>query len=113
MTETVARQVFAIPKRFSAKVTAHRILVRDRQLLALDDTLLFEGKEAAASRIEVGDRVDVVKASTLRGRTFQITGPKKHTVTALRIRCELVELGAGNRRKCAALLKGWREAENR
>ena len=44
-----------IPRQFSAVVTAYRDLVRDRQLLVLDDRLLFKGDNAASSAIEVGD----------------------------------------------------------
>ena len=94
-----------IPDRFSATVTGHRKLVRDRQLVVLDGKLLFEGDRAASSRIKEGDTVEVTKISSLRGRTYQITRPKKRPFRALRIRCELAELSSDNRRKCAAMLR--------
>lgn len=93
-----------VPKRFAAEVTAHRDLVRDRQLLVLDGLLLFEGDRAASSRISVGDLVQVVKSSSMRGRRYQITGPSKRRFDALRIRCEERDLNADNRRKCERML---------
>ena len=93
-----------IPKRFTAEVTAHRNLVRDRQLLVLDDKLLFEGDNAASSAIRVGDEVNVVKSSSLRGRRYQISGPSKRRFDALRIRCERTDLNVDNRRKCDGMM---------
>lgn len=89
-----------IPKRFIATVTVHRDLVRDRQLIVLDDKLLFEGDNAASSHIKVGDEVDVVKMSISRGRRYQIIGPSRRAFSALRIRCERQDLSVANRRKC-------------
>lgn len=93
-----------LPRRFTAEVTAHHDLVRDRQLVVLDDALLFEGDRAASSRISVGDEVEVVKTSSLRGRRYQITGPTRRPFDALRIRCELHELSVDNRRKCERMI---------
>lgn len=93
-----------LPRRFTAEVTAHHDLVRDRQLVVLDDALLFEGDRAASSRISVGDEVEVVKVSSLRGRRYQITGPTKRPFDALRIRCERRELSVDNRRKCERMI---------
>ena len=95
-----------IPRRFTAEVTAHRQLVRDRQLLVLDDKLLFEGDNAASSAIRLGDQVNVVKASSFRGRKYQITGPSRRSFDALRVRCERTDLGADNRRKCNGMMGG-------
>lgn len=103
---TVTREVLDIPNRFSALVTARRKLVRNRQLLVLDGKLLFETDNADTSGIDRGEEVDVVKASSLRGRSYQIAGPSKRAVTGLRIRCERLDLSAGNRRKCAMLPGG-------
>lgn len=102
-TKTVLQEVLDIPKRFSAQVTAQRRLVRNRQLLVLDDKLLFETDNADSASIDVGDTVDVVKASSLRGRSYQIVGPSKRATTGLRIRCERSDLSVGNRRKCGVL----------
>ena len=93
-----------IPRRFTAEVTSRRALVRDRQLVVLDDKLLFEGDDAAASAIRVGDEVRVVKVSSRRGRSYQITGPSRRYFTALRIRCENADLKADNRRKCDRMM---------
>ena len=95
-----------IPRRFTALVTAHRDLARDRQLVVLDDKLLFEGDKAASSAIKVGDQVDVVKSSSLRGRKYQISGPSKRRFEALRIRCERTDLNVENRRKCHGMMGG-------
>ena len=94
----------SIPRRFTAAVTDHRDLARDRQLVVLDAKLLFEGDNAASSRIDVGDKVNVVKVSSRRGRRYQITGPSRRYFTALRIRCERTDLKADNRRKCDSLM---------
>ena len=102
--KTVAREVLDIPRRFSAQVTGKRELVRNRQLLALDDRLLFETDQADTADIDVGDQVDVVKASSALGRSFQITGPARRAVVGLRIRCERLDLGARNRRHCSAMV---------
>lgn len=106
VSQTVAQQVLTIPRRFSATVTAHLPLVRDRQLLVLDDKLLFEADNRRSAAIAEGARVDVVKASSFRGRSFQIVGPSKRAVSALRIRCEDGDLTRETRRKCALLDRG-------
>ena len=106
VSQTVAKEVLTIPRRFSATVTGHAPLVRDRQLLVLDDKLLFEADNRRSAAIAKGARVDVVKASSLRGRSFQIVGPSKRAVSALRIRCEDGDLTRETRRKCALLDRG-------
>lgn len=102
-TKQVLTEVLDIPRRFSARVTVERKLVRNRQLLVLDDKLLFETDNADTARIDAGDTVDVVKASSLRGRNYQIVGPSKRAAIGIRIRCELSDLSVRNRRKCAIL----------
>lgn len=102
-TKQVLTEVLDIPRRFSAQVTVARKLVRNRQLLVLDDKLLFETDNADTARIDAGDTVDVVKASSLRGRNYQIVGPSKRAAIGIRIRCERSDLSVGNRRKCAML----------
>ena len=97
------QEVLEIPQRFSAQVTARRDLVRNRQLLVLDDRLLFETDNANTASIDVGDTVDVVKASSRRGRSYQIVGPSRRATIGLRIRCERSDLSGGNRRKCGVL----------
>ena len=106
VSQTVAQEVLTIPRRFSATVTGQVPLVRDRQLLVLDDKLLFEADNRRSAAIAKGARVDVVKASSLRGRSFQIVGPSKRAVSALRIRCEDGDLTRETRRKCALLDRG-------
>ena len=100
---TVDRTVLDIPERFFGEVTAHRKLVRDRQLIAVDDRVLFEGDVWRESKIRLGNRVEVQKVSSLFGERYRIIGPSKRAVTANRIRCERVELNTDDRRKCVLL----------
>lgn len=101
---TVTQAVLSVPNRFSAKVTAVHALTRDRQLVALDNKLVFEGGQASIARIKVGDPVDVVRTSAFFGRRFRMTGPSHRPFTGSRIRCERLDLSDGNRRKCGAVL---------
>ena len=101
--EVVERTVLDIPDRFVAKVSAVRALVRNRQLLVLEGDLLFETDRAAQSRIDVGDEVSVVRASSLFGRRYRITAPARAAVSATRLRCERLDLGTDTRRKCALI----------
>ena len=102
--QTVTQSVLSVPNRFSAKVTAVYALVRDRQLVALDSKLVFEGGQASIARIKVGDEVDVVRTSAFFGRRFRMTGPSHRPFTGNRIRCERLDLSDSNRRKCDAVL---------
>ena len=101
--ETVPRTVLDIPDRFVAQVRSVHTLVRNRQLLVLEGDLLFETDRAAQSRIDVGDEVQVVRASSLFGRRYRISGPSGGSTSATRMRCELLELGTDTRRKCALI----------
>jgi len=101
---TVNRAVLTVPNRFSAKVTAVHSLTRDRQLVALDNKLVFEGGQASIARTKVGDAVDVVRTSAFFGRRFRMTGPSHRPFTGTRIRCERLDLSDSNRRKCEAVL---------
>lgn len=101
---TVNRAVLSVPNRFSAKVTAVHALTRDRQLVALDNKLVFEGGQASIARTKVGDPVDVVRTSAFFGRRFRMTGPSHRPFTGTRIRCERLDLSDSNRRKCDAVL---------
>ena len=105
-SEMTTLEVLTIPRRFNATVTAQVSLVRDRQLLVLDDKLLFEADNRRSSAIDEGERVEVVKASSRRGRSYQIVGQSKRAVTALRLRCEDRDLARETRRKCSVLRRG-------
>ena len=100
----VAQSVISVPNRFSATVTAVHALVRDRQLVALDNKLVFEGGRASIARIKVGDPVDVVRTSAFFGRRFRMIGPSHRPFTGSRIRCERLDLSDSNRRKCDAVI---------
>ncbi len=103
---TVDRTVLEIPEHFFGEVTAHRKLVRDRQLIAVDGRALFEGDVWRESKIRRGNRVEVQKVSGIFGERYRIMGPSKRAVTANRIRCERVELNTDDRRKCSLLPEG-------
>ena len=101
---TVERAVLDIPKSFVGDVTAFRALVRDRQLIAVNDQLLFEGDVATSSDIELGDMVTVQRLSSrFRSDRFRIIPPSKRAIMARRIQCERVELPQETRRKCALI----------
>ena len=100
---TVERKVLDIPKRFVAEITALRRLVRDKQLIALDDQLLFEGDVAAESALKLGDQVDVQRISKGFGDRYRVLGPSQRAVTARRIYCERVELSKQSRRRCSMI----------
>ena len=103
---TVDRTVLNIPEHFFGEVTAQRKLVRDRQLIVVDNRVLFEGDVWRESKIREGNRVEVQKVSSLFGERYRIIGPSKRAVTANRIRCERVELNTDDRRKCSLLPDG-------
>ena len=96
---TVDRKVLDIPRRFSGEITALRRLVRDRQLIAVDNQLLFDGDVAAESALKTGDRVDIQRISAF-GERYRITGPSQRAVTTRRILCERVDLGRQSRSRC-------------
>ena len=97
------RTSFEIPNRFSATVTALHDSGRNRGLVALDGTLLFESNRAGDGNLRVGDQVRVVRASRLYGKRFQITGPSRRPFVADRIRCEREDITIATRRQCRLL----------
>lgn len=103
---TVERKVLSIPKQFVGDVTAHRRLVRNKQLIAVDGQLLFEGDVAMESNLSPGDSVEVRKMSSTFGERYRILGPSKRAVRARRILCERVDVSRKTRQRCAMLGKG-------
>lgn len=103
----VEQQVLAtsydIPDEFDAEVTLQRKLVRDRQLLVVDDLLLFETENAASSGINAGDTVTVTRATRMFGEKYHLVGKARRIVVGTRIRCEREDLGPDNQRKCRLL----------
>lgn len=89
--------------RFDAEVTMVRRLIHNRQLIALDNGMLFESDRARQSHIEAGDQVRVKRASSRFGRRYQIAGPVRGAVSAIRLRCDSTEASKDTRRKCALL----------
>jgi len=109
LVETVEERtvtVLEIPRQFSGEVTLHRKLVRDRQILVIDDKLLFEGDGASAGRLEVGDQVNVrgIRRFGMFNDRYEIVGPSRGPFIAVRLRCESTDLGRDSRRKCDTLL---------
>ena len=104
-TTTVERSVLTIPKRYTGEVSALRNLVRDRQLIALNNQLLFEAERAPGGKLKLGDQVKVTRFSSFLGNRFQLTGPNRRPVNAYRIQCERVqeELNPQNRSRCLLL----------
>lgn len=92
-----------LPDRFDAEVTMVRRLIHNRQLIALDNGMLFESDRARQSHIEAGDQVRVKRASSRFGRRYQIAGPVRGAVSAIRLRCDSTEASKDTRRKCALL----------
>ena len=103
---TVERKVLSIPKQFVGDVTAHRRLVRNKQLIAVDDQLLFEGDVAMESNLSLGDSVEVRKMSSAFGERYRILGPSKRAVQARRILCERVDVSRKTRQRCGMLGQG-------
>jgi len=98
----VSRQEYDIPRHFTGVVTRQRDLVYDRQLIVVDDELLFEGENAAESALDPGDEVDVRRKSRFYGHSYRIVGPSRRAVEARRILCEAnaEAQSVDTRRKC-------------
>ena len=80
-----------------------RDLVRDRQLVVLNDELLFEGGQASNSRLKVGQQVTVTRTKSLLAERFRLQGPNGGPLDAARIRCEDSNIKRDSRRKCTLL----------
>ena len=91
---------------FSGTVSRIYQSILDRQLIAIDGAYLFESDRAAHARLEVGERVEVEKASSRfwTGRKWRITGPSRTPIVAFRVRCESEDIRADDRRKCGRML---------
>ena len=91
---------------FSGTVSRIYQSILDRQLIAIDGAYLFESDRAAHARLEVGERVEVEKASSRfwTGRKWRITGPSRTPIVAFRVRCESEDIRADDRRKCVRML---------
>lgn len=103
-TRQIMVDVFDIPPTFEGKVSAVRRLVRDRQLIAVNGNLLFEGDVANSSAVLKGDVIEVTRLSTVfRSDRFRLVPRSKRPIMARRLRCESHELLAETRRKCGLL----------
>lgn len=105
-SQTAAKSVAAgartLPRYFSATVTNVRALVRDRQVILLDNNLLFEGQ---GPTFKIGDVVDVISPRYRMFSGYTIGLPKGRKLKFQRLACEQVdgELREDTRRKCSAL----------
>ncbi len=95
---------FVIPKQFDGVITAVVPLARDRQLISIDDRLVFEG----TSVFDLDDNVDVVRLSNVGAGRFRITSSAGRPANMARIRCERQDdLRRDHRRKCRVLPSNW------
>ena len=102
--EAVQRDVFTIPSSFTGTVTGHQRLVRDKQLIVVDNQLIFEGDVAEESRLRVGDEVSIRRTATrLRSERYVIVGPLKRSIMARRVQCELIDRSAQTKARCAQI----------
>jgi hypothetical protein len=88
----------SLPRRFSAKILKVRELVRNRQIVLLDNDLLFEGE----GLFKEGYEVNVTKARF--SKRYTITHVKGSSHPFKRLPCELSDkdLNDDTVRKCAA-----------
>lgn len=91
---------------FTAQVTRVHQSILDRQVIALDNSFVFVSDLASPARLKAGQTVEVKKASSrlVSSRTWRITGPNRHRIEAVRIRCESDAIGGDDRRRCARML---------
>ncbi|MDA1301431.1 MAG: hypothetical protein O2868_15280 [Proteobacteria bacterium] len=89
-----------IPKKFTATVVATLGLIRDRQIVLLDNDLAFEGE---GPEFDIGDEVNVNKRGFF-GDAYTITSRKSRPKVFGRLRCEDTRRSAETERKCAALM---------
>ena len=103
-TRQILVDVFDIPPTFMGKVSGVRRLVRDRQLIAVNGNLLFEGDVANSSAVLEGDVIEVARLSSLfKSERFRLIPRSKRAIMARRLRCESPELLAETRSKCGLL----------
>ena len=91
---------------FTAQVTRIHQSILDRQVIALDNRTVFVSDLASQARLKAGQTVEVKKAMSriVSSRTWRITGPNRHRIEAIRIRCERDDIGGADRRRCARML---------
>ncbi len=89
-----------IPKKFSASVVSTRGLIRDRQIVLLDNYLVFEGE---GPEFDVGTTVNVSKRGFF-GDAYTITSRKSRSKVFSRLRCEDPQRSEATERKCSALM---------
>ena len=93
-------------KSFTAQVTWVHQSILDRQVIALDNSYVFVSDLASPARLKAGQTVEVKKTTSriVSSRTWWITGPNRHRIEAIRIRCESDAIGGDDRRRCAQML---------
>ena len=92
--------------KFSGNVSRIYQSILDRQLIAVDSTYLFESDRAGLAGFEEGERVEVEKMASRfgSGRRWRITSSSRTRITAYRVRCEVENIRADDRRKCTLML---------
>ena len=93
-------------KSFTAQVTWVHQSILDRQVIALDNSYVFVSDLASPARLKAGQTVEVKKTTSriVSSRTWWITGPNRHRIEAIRIRCESDTIGGDDRRRCSRML---------
>lgn len=95
------------PPTFSGEVTQIFASMLERQLIAIDNSYLFESDQAGHARFKVGQTVDAKKRKKSLfgdGRSWRLIGPSTRPVDAFRIRCEREDIGRDDRRRCDRML---------
>ncbi len=93
-----------VPRRFTSTVIKVRALVRNRQLVLLDNDLLFEGEGPS---YDVGEKVTVVKRGRL-GKSYTFSSNRGRSREFRRLPCEMRadETNQDTERKCTGFLGG-------
>ena len=92
--------------KFTGNVSRIYQSILDRQLIAVDSTYLFESDRAGLAGLDEGERVEVEKMASRfgSGRRWRITSSSRTRITAYRVRCEVENIRADDRRKCTLML---------
>ncbi len=99
--ESKGKSTRSLPRRFEASVIKVRKLIRDRQLVVLDNELLFEGEGPV---FDVGEAVEVIKRGRI-GRSYTVSGNSGRQRVMKPIECDRDSRDKSQvtMRKCAML----------
>ena len=100
-TNEKTRKPIAVPKKFTAIVLSARDLIQDRQIVYLDNNLLFEG---AGPAFDPGETVTVAKRGRF-GQSHTMASKKNGSREVKRLLCELEKRNKDTARKCDSFQK--------